>query len=453
MNKEKNNSIDLASVPKKSFWRLTVPIIGFVLFNAIYGIVDLYWVSKLDPQSFYAASASIPIFTLICAIGDSIGQGTNSLMSRSIGAQDYENAYSTIFHGLLVCLIIWISIMLLVPLIDDVLIFTQLNKSIDLIITYLAPIFFCSICFILPNFFSETLQSEGDSRRPTAIIIFCNLLNLILDPILIFNFNLGLIGAAYATIISSLVSAILLLYLYVSKKTKIPLQLRFSKLKRHIFVEIFTVAIPNFFKDSLFCSMALFVNGILLNDIGQIGVLLYSTSIKLEDLLITPIRAYGRGLMSVTGQLFGSKKIDELKNIYHYVLKIALITIIIIAILFVVFRDLIYYSFSIWGMELAVEHIAILGTVILISITISMITSKMIDGFGKSYYNLLFTLLLIILQIGFISIIDDYIIKGTSVLLGIVIAQAISTTIYYTFLRYMFKRFEKQNREEKLRVI
>lgn len=453
MSEENDEKIDMVSVPKKSYWHLTAPIIIFVLFNAVYGIIDLYWVSKLDSASFYAASASLPIFTLICAVGDSVGQGTNSLMSRSIGADNYENAYNTIFHGMLICLIVALLLALGIPFIDDFLIFAKLDKSVEVIVSYLAPMFLFSICFILPNFLSETLQSEGDSRRPTMIIIFCNILNLVLDPILIFNFNLGLVGAAYATIISSLVSALMLLYLYLAKKTKIPLRFKFSKLKFHIFFEILNVAFPNFIKDSLFCSMAVFVNGILLKEIGEIGVLLYSTSIKLQDLFITPIKAYGRGLMSVTGQLFGSKKILEVEDMYHYVLKIALITIIIISILFVVFRDVIYSSFSIFGMNLAVEHIAICGSVILIGMAISMITSKMIDGFGKSYYNLIFTALLVILQIVIISIIDEIFLHGTSVLIGIMIAEIISTSIYYVFLKYMFKRFEKQKKEEKLVVI
>ena len=84
---------------------------------------------------------------------------------------------------------------------------------------------------------------------------------------------------------------------------------------------------------------------------------------------------------------------------------------------------------------------------------ISMITSKMLDGFGKSYYNLLFTGLLIVLQVVVISIIDTVLLHGDSVLIGILISEVISTAIYYVFLRYMFRRFEKQNKEDNLNVI
>lgn len=94
-----NKEIDLVSLPKKSFWKLSLPIIAFCIFDAIYGIVDMLWVSKISVQAFYAIGVSIPITSLIFSFGDSIGQGTNSMMSRFLGTGDYESAYNTLIHG------------------------------------------------------------------------------------------------------------------------------------------------------------------------------------------------------------------------------------------------------------------------------------------------------------------------------------------------------------------
>ena len=77
--------IDLVSVPKKSFWNLSIPIIIFCVFDAIYGLVDMLWVSQINVEAFFAIGVSIPITTLIFSLGDSLGQGTNSIMSRFIG--------------------------------------------------------------------------------------------------------------------------------------------------------------------------------------------------------------------------------------------------------------------------------------------------------------------------------------------------------------------------------
>ena len=81
-----HEEIDLVSQPKSSFWKLSIPIIAFCIFDAIYGIVDMLWVSQIGVEAFYAIGISIPISSLIFSFGDSIGQGTNSLMSRFIGS-------------------------------------------------------------------------------------------------------------------------------------------------------------------------------------------------------------------------------------------------------------------------------------------------------------------------------------------------------------------------------
>ena len=95
--------IDLVSLPKKSFWKLSGPIIAFCLFDAIYGVVDMLWVSQISVDAIFAMGVSIPFVTFIFSIGDSIGQGTNSIMSRFIGSGDYESAYNAMIHGMMAC--------------------------------------------------------------------------------------------------------------------------------------------------------------------------------------------------------------------------------------------------------------------------------------------------------------------------------------------------------------
>lgn len=77
-----NEKVDMVSLPKKSFWHLSIPIIVFCIFDAIYGIVDLAWISQINVHASFAVGVSIPFVSLIFSFGDSIGQGTNSIMSR-----------------------------------------------------------------------------------------------------------------------------------------------------------------------------------------------------------------------------------------------------------------------------------------------------------------------------------------------------------------------------------
>lgn len=443
--------IDLVSLPKKAFWKLSIPILGFVLFDAIYGLIDMYWVASLSKEALYAVSVSTPLFTLICSFGDSIGQGANSIMSRYIGTNNYEGSYNSIVHGLIVVGVVWILCLVSTLGLVNILQMMKITHNIGLVLTYCTPLFICSLTFLLSNYFSETLQAEGDSRTPTALMIGSNLLNMALDPIFIYTFNLGVIGAAYATILSSVICVVAMVYWYASKRTKIPLSLKFFKVKPKIFFEILKVAIPNFFDNAVWCISATFINGVLTQELGSTGILLYATSSKIKDLLMAPVKGFGRGLMSVTGHLFGAKDIDNLKEMYKYVLKIALVYSFIISIVFIYFRYNIFQTFKIINMNASVTAISIVGVIILLSVPLSMISSKMLDGFGKSYYSLALTILTIAFEIGLISIIRVEIPYGISVLISITIAQFLAGIVNVLIINTLFRRFKAH--KEDLKVV
>ncbi len=439
-----NEKIDMVSLPKKSFWHLSIPIIAFCIFDAIYGIVDLAWVSQINVHASFAVSVSIPFVTLIFSFGDSIGQGANSMMSRFMGVDDYESAYNTLIHGIILTNIIWILIVLCALFTQGILYSVDSSDSYLLVWDYLIPIVTFAYVFMFVNFFSETLQSEGNSRIPTIFMIASNVLNIILDPIFIFNFNLGVKGASYATVLSSLIPFTVFIFLYLSGRTKIPLSLKYFKFRPYIIIEILKVALPNFLDDGLWAFSASFINGILIMTMGDIGPVLYSASNKLKTLVSSPIKGYGRALMSVTGHLFGAHEFDDLNKMYKYALKVSLITTVVVMISFITLREYAFSFFSITGMKTEIFWIAILGTVIMLSIPFSIISSKMLDGFGKSMYSLLFTLLKIAIETGLIYVLNIMLSNGSCVLIGITVTEIIFAIVYYVFLRYLFKNFDRK---------
>ncbi len=275
------------------------------------------------------------------------------------------------------------------------------------------------------------------------MIIGSNILNIILDPIFIFYLDLGIKGAAYATVFSTLIVFIILMFYYLSGRTKVPLSLKYFKFRLYILVEIFKVALPNFLDNGLWCISASFINSILIATTGEMGPILYSVANKLKTLLIAPVRGYGRALMSVTGHLFGAHEFDELNDMFKYTLKISFITTLIIMIIFIFVRDYAFGLFSITGMEDEILAIATGGTVIMLAIPFSMISSKMLDGFGKSIYSLIFTFVKIVFEMFLIYELSILLSSGLCVLIAIMISEVLFAAIYYFFLRYMFKHFNE----------
>ena len=439
-----NDKIDLVSLPKKSFWKLSLPIIAFCLFDAIYGIIDMLWISRISDDAFFAMSMSIPFVIFIFSIGDSLGQGTNSIMSRFIGSGDYESAYNSLIHGMILCNIIWFIIALCFLFANGVLFYVDDQKSYVLIFDYLVPLIVFSFIFIFNNLFSETMQAEGNSRTPTILIISSNILNLILDPIFIFNLNLGIKGAAYATVLSASLVFVPILYMYCRGRTKIPLSMKYFKFRPYIIFEIFKVALPNFLDSALWLLSASYINSVLLVGMNSMGPILYSASVKLKNLLIVPVRGYGRALMSVTGHLFGARKFDDLKAMFKYVLKISFFTTAILMIVFFFTRDYMFDLFSITGMQTQIFWISLAGIFIMIPLPFSMISAKMLDGFGKSLYSLMFTAAKVFFEIGLIFALIEIFNDISSVLIAIIFTEIISAIVYYFFLIYLFKNFNKE---------
>lgn len=300
---------------------------------------------------------------------------------------------------------------------------------------------------MLCSVFCETFQSEGDSKTPVKIMVMTNILNLVLDPIFIFIFNLKVAGAAYASILSTFIGLLIFIYLYLKEKTKIPLSLLYFKFKRHIIFEIFKVAIPSGLEDCMSFVLQTTILSTLYFTIGEIGLILYSVSVKIREFLRAPIRAIGRGLMSVSGHLFGAKKIDDLEIMYKYCLNIAFIISFFLAILLYFFRTQIYEFFSIINMETSIFYIVIFGIVLIMVFPISHISGKILAGLGKSHYSLVFNIVRILLEIGLMLFLRDIIPNGASVLVGIVTGELIYSFLYMVTLQVLIKKFKK-NKED-----
>ena len=431
------NNVDFNSNPKQVFWQMTRPLLLLTLFEAGYSFVDVFWVSQMNAESFFAIGVAVPLVTLIISFGKSLGVGTNSIMSREIGNNNFEDSYNSILHGIIACLILGLVIILSTFFLKNILIYMGATSSMDISMQYLTPIFLCCFVFLFSNFFTSTLHAEGNTRTPTILLIITNILNLILDPIFIFVLGWGASGVSYATILSSGITAIYLLYWYLSGKSKVTLN--FKYFKPGIVYDIFIVAIPDFLTDSLWCISMLFFNKILIAQLGQIGILLYSTASRIESIMISPQKAFGRSLISISGHLFGAGRIDDLKDLYNYVLKKAIIIALISTIIFFFIREYGFALFSVTGASTSIFYIALAAIVIIPFNEISVMSGKVLDGMGKSYHTLFLTIGIILYEIIIVTLLSPIFKQGVCVLLGILIGEITFAIIYYILLKYIFK--------------
>ncbi|WP_458456858.1 MATE family efflux transporter [Methanobrevibacter sp.] len=428
-------NVDILSNPKSAFWKLSSPLILLSIFQACYSLIDMFWVSQLSQEAFFAIGVMAPLFTLIITFGDAVGIGTNSIISRELGKKDFENSYNSILHGIVACGVLSVGIILSTFFLEDILSLLNVTESVDLAMTYIFPIFIFSFVFLFSSLFVNTLQAEGNSRIPTRLLILTNILNLILDPILIFVFDLGILGASLATILSTSIAVVYFLYWYLSGRSEVVLN--FKYFKPGIVYEIFVVAVPNFLMEGLWCVSVMYFNRILIDQLGTVGVLLYTTSLNIETFILSPEIAFGKAVLTISGHLYGAEDYEKLKEIYGYSLYISILLVLITAIAFFFVRDYVFALFSVTNMETSVFYIALIGIFLLPCKQVIIMSNKILDGMGKSYHSLILSNGTIISQIILTTLLSPVLTQGICVLIGIFISEFIFAIINYILLRNM----------------
>lgn len=180
--------------------------------QTVYNLVDAIWVAGLGPIDLAAMGFFFPIFMIVMSIATGITVGTSSAISRKIGANDYDGANSVAEHSILLAFIVSILTMVIGMLSLKIALtgIGATGQALDKAYRY----GFIIYIFTLPLMFNNTaigiLRGEGDSKRPMYAVTFSSVLNIVLDPIFIYTFKLGIEGAAWATGISIICASMFL---------------------------------------------------------------------------------------------------------------------------------------------------------------------------------------------------------------------------------------------------
>jgi putative MATE family efflux protein len=229
---EDNENIEiLRGDPKKALIKLAIPMVFALLLISFNNIIDRIWVAGLGTDVLAAIGFVSPLFMIIIGIGNGLGAGSNSSISRFIGSKQKDNAENSALHSLLIVTIVSILIPLVVlPFFDDIIVYMGAASVMNYARDYGIPIILGSFAFLFNLLFSCQLRAEGDMKKATFVMASVEVLNMILDPIFIYILNLGIRGAALATIIASIIPTIVAVYwLFIRKNTYLTYNIRSFK--------------------------------------------------------------------------------------------------------------------------------------------------------------------------------------------------------------------------------
>jgi putative MATE family efflux protein len=385
--------------PKKAILRLSIPMVVAMSFQTLYNLADAIWVSGRGPDSLSAVGFTFPFFFLAMALANGIGIGGGAAISRRIGAQDKLGADKVATHSvvsnLIVGLVTSAGMLMVLP---EVLRFMGAGDALQLSLAYARTIF-AGILFLFFNASAVSiLRSEGDAKRAMYAMAVGGVLNIFLDPIFIYVLNLGVVGAALATIISMSMTTILTCYwLFIQKKTFVVFRFRGFRFERDILYDIARVGLPASVSQMSMSLMAFLLTTLIAEVGGTIGVAVYTSGWRIISIATLPMLGFASAVTAVAGAAFGASDFDKANTAYYYALKTGILVEVVLSAVVIVFARQITWIFT-WSKESEllvpdlVKFLRILW-VLLPTVPFGMLSSGLFQGTGKGMFALAATLI------------------------------------------------------------
>ena len=339
MNKQ-NNSADLqykkmTETPiGKLISSLAVPTVISMMITMIYNATDTYFVSKISVAASGATGIVFTLMGIIQACGFTFGHGAGSNISRQLGAKDFESAkkYSStaFFAALSVGIIISVfGLTFLEP-------FMKFIGSTDTILpyakTYSKFILIASPAFVTSCVLNNILRYEGMAKLAMVGLTTGGILNMILDPILIFKVNMGIAGAGLATAVSQYISMGILLSVFLLGKTQSSISAKYISFKPAVMFNIISTGIPSFARQSL-NSVSTMVLNISAKPYGDPCIAAMSIVAKCSMLIFSVGVGIGQGFQPVSSFNYGAKKFERVRKAILFTLKFDTLVISVLSVL------------------------------------------------------------------------------------------------------------------------
>ncbi len=393
--------------PFSAILSLAVPIMLGMGIHTLYNLADMYFIGKLGGQEIAAVAFNMPIFFLILGLTMGLGSGVTASVARYIGQKDKIKADHCAEHAIIIAFFISIIFTALGLIFGkSILIFLGAK---DLILTqawdYLFYITLGLPFMVFSAFFRSVLAGEGDMKFPMIVAGLGTILNIILDPIFIFDLkdyggfglNLGVKGAALATVVSQLFTFTTFVFmLFVKKYSYVNYNIKRFKPSKLIFMDIVKVGVPASLSMVIMALGQAVFNKILIFYSAQ-TVAAYQVAGRIDMLIFLPIFAIAGAMTTLVGMFYGANKIKEL----NYIIKYGLVSSFIITI----FSSAVIYKFayklsSFFTNDRQVIDVSVgflqLLCYIYPFIAIAITSGRIMQGLGKGIPVLLITLVRVV---------------------------------------------------------
>ncbi len=445
--------------PKKAIIKLSIPMIIAMSVQTVYNLVDALWVSGLGTDALAAVGLFFPFFFILIAVATGIGVGAGAALSRRIGAKDKDGSDNVAIHSLLMMMgasvvMVAVFIPLTRPMFEAM---GATGDVLEMTVQYSTIMFAAAPLLFFMNWATAILRGEGNVTRPMWAMTIGAIINMVLDPIFIYTLDMGVAGAAWASVVSIAVSVVILAYwMFWQRDTYVTMRRCCFAYSRAIVNDIMKVGLPATVMQLAMSISMLFLNLIIVSVGGTDGVAVFTTGWRLVMIGILPLIGIAMAVTTVSAAAYGAREYGKLTVAFHYAVRLGFVIELFVAASVFLLAPQIAAMFSTGeGGERIQDDIEGFLRIIVIFFPFTafgMSSSALFQGTGKGMYALAVTIVrTVILAVTFAYLLSTVLGIGlTGVWWGMVIGNTGGSIIAFVWAKHYIARLNGEDTSKEL---
>ena len=376
---------------------MSLPMILSMLVQALYNIVDSVYVSRVSEAALTAVSLSFPAQNLMIGLATGTGVGVNALLSRALGAKDNDRANRVAENGVFLALVGYAVFLIFGLFASRAFIAAQTSQPeiIQYGEDYLSVVCCLSFGLFGQVMFERLMQATGRTVYTMYTQGVGAIINIILDPIFIFNFGMAVKGAAIATVIGQIVAFILAVVINHHKNHDVKLKLRQFRPSGEIIGHIYSIGFPSVIMVAIGSVMTFLMNKILIiyTTGKETAATVFGVYFKLNSFVFMPVFGLNNGVIPIIGYNYGARNRLRMIQAVKYALLFAFGFMLVGTVIFLAFPNVLLNLFDATEMMLVIGVPAlriIASTFIVAGVCIAL--SSVFQALGYGIYSMLVSL-------------------------------------------------------------
>lgn len=412
--------------------KTSIPLIISLLVNNLYNLVDSIFVARVSEDALTGISLAAPLQMIMIALGCGLAVGLNAMVSKAMGEKKREEVKKTTSAAIVMAFGAYLINVIVCLLVVKPYFAWQAggNEAIARYGTsYIQICMLFSFGQMIQWVFDRLLIATGKSTLFLATLGTASIVNVILDPILIFGYfglpAMGTSGAAIATVTGQLAGGLLGIYLNIKRNQEIPIHFTLHIQKRYV-VNILKVGIPTAIMQGIMSVMGIFINTILYQ-FSSTAVAIYGILLKVQNLAQIGVQGMNNGLIPIIAYNYGAKKEKRIHETIRcaFIYAVIIMTVILIVLEFIPDRILMLFDASDQMLKLGIPAVRIMSVSFFVS-SIGIIFAAIFQGFGNGNYSMYLAFMRQVILLIPILLIGAFRGNITIIWYGFVIAEALS---------------------------